>query len=600
MSSSRVLHLHDYRNRRQKRFEQALALYSADQERALLLRYLWSVAEAAEGDRAAVVWVDEYGPGLVHTHVVLDFVADRPRRAFPVEPLRQSWSQGVPGLYDQSERDPVYGSLENGSYRHVCAVALGSDGLRAWFVVVDGQSYRPALDADSAGRVLFLAGECSAILLHRDLERAEDAVLVPEGGRERFAAWPVLKDIEGHEKNEVLNRRISCRFLVARVVRAILDDDMSTDAEALQHQIKCVRRELGKQFVGDPESEHWDAVLSAAAHHELDRFGLASTVLELGSYIEKLGHLSGARELYRSAYQAAMAVGAERDALDAARFAGRSWRLGSAWERALAWYQVARSLAIATGDLAKEAVVLDGMANVHKEKGNLPRARQVLNEALPLALKSGDAYAVGSTYHDMGAVAGMSGFMDEAIQMTWLAVKSYDREQDQLNALTLLAGIFLEAGEIDAADVAYQTLARRVGPGVYRLYALSGYAQVAAHRRNRSEFERRIALLEAEGCADGPPAFRAGDWIGRAGAYKALGDLDRARRCYREAIALAAPHKLGQLLIRAEEGLLSLDQERADIAHDGPIPRASPGEEMETIREELGRMRDLSPALAGV
>jgi hypothetical protein len=121
------------------------------------------VADAADGDRAAVVWVDEYGPGLVHTHVVLDLVVDRPRRSFPVEPLRLSWSQGVPGIYDLAERDAVSGTLEQGGYRHVCAVALGSDGLRAWFVVVDGQNYRPSLNAEALGRILFLAGECSAV-----------------------------------------------------------------------------------------------------------------------------------------------------------------------------------------------------------------------------------------------------------------------------------------------------------------------------------------------------------------------------------------------------------------------------------------------------
>jgi tetratricopeptide (TPR) repeat protein len=259
-------------------------------------------------------------------------------------------------------------------------------------------------------------------------------------------------------------------------------------------------------------------------------------------------------------------------------------------------------LSIATGNVAKEAVVLDGMATVHKERGNLPRARQVLNEALPLALQSGDSYAIGSTYQDMAAVAGMSGFMEEAMEKGWLAVRHYEHEQDQLTALTSLAVIFQEAGEMDAAEIAYETLARRLGPGEYRLYALSGYAHIAGLKRDRAEFERRIRVLEASGLADGPSAFRAADWIGRAKAYRALGDAPAARRCYQAAIEIAAADKLGQQLIRAEDGLKALERE---IANPGGTtlqrPTGPPAiQKMGAIWEELGRMRDMSPALAGV
>jgi tetratricopeptide (TPR) repeat protein len=592
-----VLRLQDYRSRREKRYEQALALYSADRERALLLGYLWSSLSVASADRAAVVWVDEYGPGLAHGHVILDVVADRPRRAFPLEPLQEAWADGVPGLYDVCAREHAPGMVDH-AYHSVCVVALGSDGLRAWFLVADGQSPRPRLSAQARSEIMFLAGECSAVLMHRDMPSPEDTVLVPEGGRERFAAWPILKDIEGYEKDEEVNRRISCRFLVARVVRAILDDDLATDREALEHQISCVHREIGKQFVQDSERALWEAVLDASARD--DRVAFAESLLSLGIQVEKLGHLSGAREFYRSAYEAAMAVGSEKEALDAARYAGRAWRRGSEWDRALAWYQVARSLAATAGDRAKEAVVLDGVANVHKEKGNLPRARQVLDEALVLALESGDRYAIGSTYHDLMAVASMSGRPDEAIRMGWKAVQLYESEQDRLNALTSMAASLLEAGELDAAESAYAVVARRVESVVYRLYALSGYAKVAGLRGDRGEFERRLKVLESSGVADGPPALRAGDWLGRGEAYEAIDDYEEARRSYRKALELATGYQLGQFLFQAEEALQALDRRVTIRASEIELPAAYSLEGIEEIREELDRMRRLSPVLAGV
>jgi tetratricopeptide (TPR) repeat protein len=295
-----------------------------------------------------------------------------------------------------------------------------------------------------------------------------------------------------------------------------------------------------------------------------------------------------------------MAVGAEREALDAARFAGRAWRRGSDWGRALGWYQVARSLAVAIGDLGKQAVVLDGVANVHLEKGNLPKARQMLNEALPLALESGDRYAIGSTYHDLGAVAGNSGFVEEAIRMTWLAVQHYELRQDQLNALTLLAGLFVEASELDAAETAYAVVARRGGSLVYRLYALNGLAQVAGRRGNRAAFEHRLSLLDEAGFEGGPAAVRAVAWIDRGKGYERLGDAKTARECFAKAVEVAEANKLGQFLIQAEEAIVALERRQSDTLETTKLPAASSIEEMEAIREELVRMRDLSRAFAGV
>jgi tetratricopeptide (TPR) repeat protein len=381
-------------------------------------------------------------------------------------------------------------------------------------------------------------------------------------------------------------------------VRAILDDDLATDREALDHQIDCVRRELGKQFQEDPERPLWDSVLEAADTD--DRGAFAKSVLALGAQVEELGHLSGAREFYRSAYEASMAVGADHEALEAARFAGRAWRRSSDWDRSLAWYGVARSLAAAAGDHAREAMVLDGSAKVHKERGNLPRARQLLDEALKLALESGDAYAIGATYHDIGAVAGMAGSYEEAVRMTWLAVRHYESEQDRLNALTSLAAILVEAQQLEAAETAYSVVARRAESAAYRLYALSGFARVAGLRKKRAEYERRLALLEDAGLASGSAALRAGDLVDRGHVYCGFGDAPEARRCFLNALSLAEAHKLGQFVIQAEEGLRLLAQRSETASHTAELPAISSHTGIEEIREELQLMRELSPELAGV
>jgi hypothetical protein len=43
----------------------------------------------------------------------------------------------------------------------------------------------------------------------------------------------VLRDIEGRENDDAASRRIGGRFLVARVLRSLVDDDLSMDPVSL-------------------------------------------------------------------------------------------------------------------------------------------------------------------------------------------------------------------------------------------------------------------------------------------------------------------------------------------------------------------------------
>ena len=66
MSISNVSRLADFSERRVKRLEYALV--RGDPGRSSLLDYLATAIEETEADRTAVLWPDEYGPGLVHVH----------------------------------------------------------------------------------------------------------------------------------------------------------------------------------------------------------------------------------------------------------------------------------------------------------------------------------------------------------------------------------------------------------------------------------------------------------------------------------------------------------------------------------------------------
>ena len=190
MSVAKVLKLAEYRDRRQQRIAMSRAFTRVDPVRSAVFDRLAEIALVSGADRVATVWVDEYGPGLVHPYLVLDLLADRPRRHFDIEPLNRAWEFGVPGAHD----DVI---APGGTGSSTFAIALGSDGTRAWFLVADSVTARPPLDEEVRDRLMFIAGGSSAIVLHRDLDGEPE----PDGaGGGRFAGWPILRDLEGHAR----------------------------------------------------------------------------------------------------------------------------------------------------------------------------------------------------------------------------------------------------------------------------------------------------------------------------------------------------------------------------------------------------------------
>ena len=144
MSQVDIVHLESYRKRRDARFQRALVLHGNEPDRSAVLHNLWRAVTMIGADRGGVVWLDEYGPGLAHPHTVLDLGADRPRRVFSPLPLRAAWETRVPGLLDLARTDRRWERLGDG-IASACCIALGSDGPRSWFIVLDSLTPRPPL-----------------------------------------------------------------------------------------------------------------------------------------------------------------------------------------------------------------------------------------------------------------------------------------------------------------------------------------------------------------------------------------------------------------------------------------------------------------------
>lgn len=586
-----VLKLDDYRDRRRQRLRVARALHGADPGRSLLLGHLDELAHTVGADRVATVWVDEYGPGLVHPHVVLDLLSDHPRRSFASDALRRAWDRGVPGACEAVAATSGV-ARDLGQAPWSLTVALGSDGTRAWFVVADSVRPRPALDGAARDRAMFLVGECSAVVLHRDLDAAFAAEAPEKTGSSRFAGWSILQDLEGREADSEEGRIISLRFVVGRLPRLLVEDDMTVPLDRLRSQAARAREEIqrrGAELQGAVgESRHWASVLTALEGGSLG--ALASSVLAWAGSVDDQGHHAGALELYDTAYEIAAAACEVDTAVEAARLSARCLRRQSRWEDAQGRYSRARSVAEAAGMQGRVALVLDGMATIHRERGNLPAARRTLSESMAFAEASGDPVAVARVHHGLMGLEQNAGNLDEAVQEGWRAVRLYTEDRDRTRGLAGLAGVFQDQGHLQAAEDAWTLVAHLSDEGYYRFYAFDALSHIAALRRDAALFARRAAAMDAlrwETAA--PESVRVEILYYRGLSYAALGRVDEARTWFERAVEFAEAHGFSRTLFAAEKAMSELGTETRRSPDPVPVmsePTRDVTRELEVMRRE--------------
>lgn len=588
MGTCKVVPLRAHKGRRLERRDRALGLSSVEPLRHRLTRLLADTLDLTGADRSALVWVDEYGPGLVHTRAVVDLATDRPRRGASLELLGRAWRAGVPGIVDVTGERRIVGP--GSTARSALAVSLGSDGLRAWFLTFDSASPRGPLEGDVVERVMYIAGECSSVVLHPDLV---------EDGRDpdasRFRGWAVLRDLEEEGVDESDHDRISRRFLVVRAVRGVLEDDLAIDPEAVDEQVEGIRREIGTEVDEDAEQAIWFDILNAMTSGDWPE--LCRRTLSLGHLVDLRGHWHGAREVFEATLELAVATCSVSEAIDAARGIGRSWRRLGRWEEASRGYETAAELARTFGDLDAEIEASNGAIAVCVSRGDMPRAKEKLAEVEARLSREVAADARATVQQQRAFIAHTEGRLEDAARHAWAAVTTFEDSTRRLEALTSLGGIFLEGRALDAAERAFRVVATGEPGKVYRLYALAGLSEVAAYRGDRRGFERGMAEVREAGFEAAPPEVRAEVLLEWGDCFLYLGDEDEATRHYERAIEVAEHAGVGEYLIRAEESLARLRNLRAKEARRaGAAPSAG---SFELAEEELERIRGGLATLAG-
>jgi len=247
----------------------------------------------------------------------------------------------------------------------------------------------------------------------------------------------------------------------------------------------------------------------------------------------------------------------------------------------------------------REAIVIDGLGNTVRDRGNLPRARELYEEVLEIGRELASREVQAKAHQNLAVVEKHAGRTDEAIRHGWAAVDTYASDRWKLAALADLGDIFLRSGELDASEDAFSIVAQRMEMLDIRVIALDALAHIAARRGQRAEFGRRLKRVDAEPFEDVSAPVRAEVLLFRGKSYRALGDEDRARTCLRKALRLAEKHQVNRVLFEAEQLLEKEPVSDEECRTTTPIRLPEPQREtVNAVRGPLSRMREETAATA--
>lgn len=369
-------------------------------------------------------------------------------------------------------------------------------------------------------------------------------------------------------------------YVVARLVdKLLMLENDAEQLEAFSWQLEAVRRHVSELPGDAPETAHLAGVVAAVPAQGRINPGLWMSLTAYAYFLEHEGRLEEALELLTLAARSQGPKTPVADFTAYALFAGRLNRLLARWEAASTCYSAAEAAASGVDPVSVLRGRL-GLGAVHRGRGNYPAARataeSVVREASELQLTEAQAMA----YADLGVVYSLQGLKLEALEAYYQAFRLSRDPQQQMRTLGDVAIALHEIGAVDAARVAFQTVANSSAAMLVRANSLVELMDLESASGNRVAFERSRAAAEAHRSRMSPSMsvdyhYKLGIGLAR---FEQVG---RARDALTAGLALAETHGLNAWYFKIEQALGELTNrperqpidQRASSLSDAPAVR---------------------------
>ena len=252
-------------------------------------------------------------------------------------------------------------------------------------------------------------------------------------------------------------------------------------------------------------------------------------------------------------------------------------------------FEKAGDIASSSGDMIGVLRARIGEATVAIARGNMPRAEDILDEAIDKARGEAFSEVRSRALHDRATVAGLRGQFDRAIQFAYAALDIAPSQRARDRILADIATGFLSLGLFDIARDAYLVLVATAQDQYVRWTAGLNLMEIAGRQGAEPVFHRYRREFLA---ADLPPYLQVRYLIVVGNGYRDLGQSETGIPFLQHAITLASTNQFNQLLFEAEESLAAAHEPAALTVSEAwasvPIEVAGIAEAIREMRHVAG------------
>ncbi len=434
-------------------------------------------------------------------------------------------------------------------------LSLASDDAIVW----DGNDQRPSretavLESDRTLRHLAFFEELSA-LDESDAEwRAISAGLVVLRLVDAWVeegAYTVTGDAWGLRAVRVTIEEIDAGAPIRALLNGIVDameDSAVSDMSAVAPRMLAYARALEYDARYVLAADVYRAVI--AHTHPVEESDIATTAhLQLGACLRTSGNLAAASDAYR----------------------------------------LAGDIANTSDDLVGVLRARIGDAKIAIERGNLPRAEELLDATIADSTRHDLVDVRSMALHDRAGVAFFRGDYEQSVRFAYEAMNSTTSARERDRILNDLATAFMRLGVLTAARDAYLVLMVTAQEQWTRWIATMNLMDIAARDGSETLFERyRRELADAA-----LPPFIAADYLVTASeGYQRLGRVELAYGHLERALTVASEHHFNQVIFYVEEALQRLGTPKPTVRPSVPEPSG----QVQEIAGAIRRMREMSGA----
>jgi tetratricopeptide (TPR) repeat protein len=421
-------------------------------------------------------------------------------------------------------------------------------------------------------------------MVHQVTQVAEDRVFDSDN---KLRHLPYFEFIASRAEGDAEWRSATAGLLVLRQVDAWVEEGRSALGRD-SWTVRNVRNEIETVEAGSPIRSLLDRVMDAMEQKGGTFQRVLTPLMAYGQALEYEAHWSLAADVYHTVLSHLDPASDTDSSIAAHLRLGQCFRNLNMLADAASAFDSASDVAAVSGDLVGVLRARIGHARLDIIRGNLPRAEQILDDAIRKAEGPALRDVRSRALHNRSNVAYHRGQYELAIQLAYQALSHSQSARERDRILGDIALSFVELGVYSAARDAYMVLSATAQEQYVRWAATLNLLDISSQTGTETLFELYRRQLSDQQL---PPRMATAYQLVVGTGYRRFHQYERASEHLERARVLAGEHGFNQYLFEAEQALMELKSPLPPARH-----RATLSLDTEEVAMAIQQLREVASA----